>query len=83
MKKLKYWFSIVIIVVFFLKFFIGIYQHDEFSEHHIFFKHRPIWKSYFWSPIGMSDKNLDALPQNLYREELYFNEFIRDQGLSR
>ncbi|MBB4804470.1 hypothetical protein HNP37_004562 [Flavobacterium nitrogenifigens] len=66
-----------------IRFFCGVYHHDEFPEEHFFIKHRPIWKWTFYSPIKMSDTKIEELSKEEQIEQKYFNEFIRDQGLSR
>jgi hypothetical protein len=63
--------------------YTGIYIHNEFGDAHFFVKHRPIWKWKFRSPIGMSDLKLSDLNEKEKKEELYFEEFITNQGLSR
>jgi hypothetical protein len=42
-------FAAVLIV----RLFLGVYEHDEFAESHLFVKHRPTWKWKFYSPQGM------------------------------
>ncbi|SFT89924.1 hypothetical protein SAMN05216474_3036 [Lishizhenia tianjinensis] len=66
-----------------IRLFFGVYTHDEFGEKHLFIKHRPHWKWSFYSPIGMSDKKLENLDEERKYEQLMFNEFVREQGLSR
>lgn len=63
--------------------FCGVYIHDEFSERNLFIKHRPIWKWKFYSPIGQSNTNIEKLSKEEQIEQKYFNEFVKDQGLSR
>jgi hypothetical protein len=76
--------AILIFTIFFtIRFFCGIYIQDEFGEKHIFIKHRPSWKWVFYSPIGMSDNKIEELSQEEQTEQKYFNEFVKDQGLSR
>lgn len=58
------------------KFWIGIYEHDEFTGYNIFFKHRPIWKTFFYSPRGMSDLKLFQMSSEKQKEQLLFDEFI-------
>ncbi|MTH16442.1 hypothetical protein [Flavobacterium sp. LC2016-01] len=70
-------------VVLTVRFFCGVYEHDEFAETNFFIKHRPTWKWKFYSPIGMSDKKIEKLSKEEQTEQKYFNEFVRDQGLSR
>ena len=66
-----------------IRLFCGVYIHDEFLERHFFIKHRPTWKWTFYSPLGMSDNKIEDLSKEKQTEEKYFNEFVRDQGLSR
>ncbi|MEN2400790.1 hypothetical protein GKZ90_0013470 [Flavobacterium sp. MC2016-06] len=66
-----------------IRLFCGVYIHDEFGETHFFIKHRPVWKWEFYSPLGMSDTGIEELPGDEQIEQKYFNEFVRDQGLSR
>ncbi|WP_269234963.1 hypothetical protein [Flavobacterium flavigenum] len=65
-----------------IRFFSGVYQHDEFGENHFFIKHRPIWKWYFYSPQGMSDLKFENLSKEKQTEQKYFNEYIKDRSLS-
>lgn len=58
------------------KFSVGIYEDDEFPETHLFIKHRPIWKTFFYSPRGMSDKKLTQMTKEDQKEQLLFDEFI-------
>lgn len=61
----------------------GVYIHDEFGEKHFFIKHRPIWKWKFYSPLGQSDLKIEELTSDEQIEQKYFDEFVRDQNLSR
>jgi hypothetical protein len=70
-------------IVLTIRLFCGVYIHDEFLERHFFIKHRPSWKWTFYSPLGMSDKKIEQLSEENQAEQKYFNEFVRDQGLSR
>ncbi len=65
-----------LILIILIKFWIGVYQHDEFDEKGIFIKHRPIWKTYFYSPRGMSDLKLSDMNHKEREEQLLFDEFI-------
>lgn len=65
------------------KFWLGVYEHDEFSSKHLFIKHRAIWKSYFYSPIGMSDSLLPNFPSEKQKEQMLFDEFVSSKGHSR
>lgn len=65
-----------------IRFFCGVYRHDEFGENHFFIKHIPIWKWYFYSPQGMSDLKFEDLSKEKQIEQKYFNEYIKDRNLS-
>ncbi|MBC3848006.1 hypothetical protein H8K90_16545 [Winogradskyella echinorum] len=82
MKKFQ---LIVIVLIFAIiaKFWIGIYEHDEFGSKHFFIKHRAIWKSYFYSPIGMSDSLLSQFPSEEQKEQMLFEEFVSSKGHSK
>lgn len=58
------------------KFWIGIYEDDEFLRKSIFIKHRPVWKTFFYSPRGMSDRKLSEMTKEQQKEQKYFDEFI-------
>ncbi|GAA3508311.1 hypothetical protein GCM10022393_19100 [Aquimarina addita] len=68
--------ALTIVFLIFTKFWVGLYEHDEFFSTHIFIKHRPIWKTYFYSPRGMSDRKLLDMPENMQVEQQLFDEFI-------
>jgi len=76
--------AIVLIITFGIvaRFWIGIYEHNEFSSTHIFLKHRPIWKWCFYSPIGMGELDKLTTPEQRNEQRL-FDEFITQKGLSR
>jgi hypothetical protein len=61
----------------------GVYLHDEFAETHLFLKHRPTWKWKFYSPVGMSNLTIDDLTVAQREEQLYFNEFVSNRGMSK
>ena len=65
------------------KLWFGIYTHDEFGEKSIFIKHRPIWKTFFYSPRGMSDLIISEMSTEKQNEQILFDEFISNQGLSK
>jgi len=73
---------LIIVIGIVTRFWLGIYEHNEFYSSHIFIKHRPIWKWKFYSPIGMGELDKLTTPEkrNEYR---LFNEFIIQKGLSR
>ncbi|MNF89356.1 hypothetical protein D3C87_1296570 [compost metagenome] len=83
MKKIIAIGIFIFAIVFTIRLFCGIYIHDEFGERHFFIKHRPTWKWEFYSPLGMSDNKIEELSEENQIEQKYFNEFVRDQGLSR
>ena len=74
--------TIIISVILLIRFFCGVYIHDEFGEKHLFLKHRPIWKWKFYSPIGMSDLKMEELSKENQLEQNYFNAFVSKRGLS-
>lgn len=56
--------------------YVGVFEHDEFSYHVLFPKHRASLQFYFYSPTGMSDLQLSNLSPQLQKEELAFDEFV-------
>lgn len=66
-----------------IRFFCGVYIHDEFAEKHFFIKHKPTWKWKFYSPQGMSDIKFEELSPDKQVEQTYFNEYVSKQGLSQ
>lgn len=74
---------IIIFAGIFIRLFAGVYIHDEFGETHFFIKHRPIWKWIFRSPVGLSDLKIEDLTKDDQKEQILFDEFIRERGLSR
>ena len=58
------------------KFWIGIYTHDEFGGKNIFIKYRPIWKTFFYSPRGMSDFKITEMSAEKQKEQILFDEFV-------
>lgn len=83
MKKFFFVVFLVTIISLLLRFYFGVYEHDEFTEKNFFIKHRPTWKWYFYSPIRMSDVKFESLSKENQIEQKYFDEFITNQGLSR
>jgi len=67
---------IVIGILILIKFWFGFYEHDEFGGSRLFIKHRPIWKTYFYSPRGMSDLQLHDMSKERQYEQKLFDEFI-------
>nr|WP_321230468.1 hypothetical protein [uncultured Psychroserpens sp.] len=74
---------LIITVTLLGKFWIGIYEHDEFKQEDIFFKHRAIWKTYFYSPRGMSDLKLSQMTPDKQIEQKLFDEFIIEHHFSK
>lgn len=83
MKKIILVLLFIFSVAIGIRFWFGVYIHDEFGDTELFMKHRPIWKWKFYSPINMSDLKLEDLSKEKREEQLLFNEFITNQGLSR
>ncbi len=81
-KKLLLGFTVVLVGLL-LRLYCGIYVHDEFAKENFFIKYRPTWKWKFYSPIGQSDLKLKDLTTEKQIEQKYFDEFVRDQGLSK
>ena len=73
--------SLITLAILFRLFF-GIYVDDEFGEKSLFIKHRPTWKWKFYSPLGMSDMNINDLTKVSQDEEKYYDEFIRQNLLN-
>lgn len=82
MKKIISIGIFIFAIVFTIRLFCGIYIHDEFGERHFFIKHRPTWKWILYSPLGMSDNKIEELSEENQIEQKYFNEYIKDRGLS-
>lgn len=76
MKKVIKLSGIILGVLIFSKFWVGIYADDEFPESYFFIKHRPIWKTYFYSPRGMSDLKLSEMSEERQKEQLLYDEFV-------
>jgi hypothetical protein len=63
--------------------FLGIYHGREFTDKHLFLKHRPTFKFNFYSPLGESDgtlKTLNALNPKLGYEEMKYQEYVEIGG---
>jgi len=75
-NKKKHILFMTVISFLILKFWVGIYEHDEFFHKSIFMKHRPIWKTFFYSPTGMGEYKLDEMSNDERKEQEYFDEFI-------
>lgn len=73
----------MVVTLVFIRLSTGAYVHDEFGGTHFFIKHRPIWKWRFYSPRGMSDLTLEEMGEERRREQLLFDEFVLEQGMSR
>lgn len=68
--------SLTIGILVVLKFWVGIYEDGEWDDKYLFIKHRPIWKTYFYSPRGMSDLRLSEMNGDKQKEQLLYDEFI-------
>ena len=68
--------STFILLVIFTKLWVGVYEHDEFSHRIIFIKHRPVWKTFFYSPRGMSDLKISEMSAEKQFEQKLFDEFV-------
>jgi hypothetical protein len=83
MKKLIPAITSISIIGLMIRLWTGVYPHDEFAETHFFIKHRPTCKWTFYSPIGMSDNQLNNLTEERRVEQLLFEEFISSKGMSK
>lgn len=61
--------------------FTGIYKDDEFYEAALFTKRSPSPKAVFYSPIGMSDKDIGQLSPNKQAEENAFREQVLEANV--
>ena len=61
--------------------FLGIKVDDEFTDHNLFFKHKPSFQMYFKSPLGMQDMP-ENYPEELRAEERIYNQFVREKRWS-
>lgn len=80
MKARLFKLAVVALILICTKLWVGVYEHDEFGTNHVFIKHRPIWKTHFYSPIGMSEMILINLPSEKQIEQLLFEEFVSSKG---
>ena len=55
---------------------IGIVKDPEFSENGLFVKHAPTFKVIFYTPLGMSDKTIEDLPNEEKQEELDYQKYV-------
>ena len=61
--------------------FVGVYEEREWGELHIFLKHRPCMKVFFYSPLGEADRSRvpgreGYLTPDQEREEMLYVEFV-------
>lgn len=80
-KKKKIAFSVIIVLII-LKLFGGIYEDDEFEEKYFFIKNKPSFKTYFYSPRGMSDMTIEQMSENQKNEQMLYDEFVYNRLLS-
>ncbi len=59
--------------------FAGFFRDEEFYESHIFFKYKPTFKVFFYSPIGESDVSMKELSKEQQKEQIAFEEFVLKQ----
>ena len=64
-----------IVLIIFLRFWVGVYADAEIGEKWLFIKYKPTWKWYFYSPLGMSDKTITDLNPVLQKEEILFQKY--------
>lgn len=81
MKRKILFATVFVLTLITLKFWTGIYDHDEFNSKHIFFKHRPIWQTKFYAPRGMSDLKISDMAPNKQKEQILFDEFVLEQRI--
>ncbi|PZP43922.1 MAG: hypothetical protein DI598_15160 [Pseudopedobacter saltans] len=74
--KLKLLIFTLFISAIIIRFFCGIYVHDEFAETNFFIKYKPTWKWKFYSPRGMSDLKFEEMSAEQKTEQKYWEEFI-------
>lgn len=72
---------LVLGILIFTKYWIGIYTHDEFGGKNLFIKHRPIWKTFFNSPRGMTDLKLSEMSTEKQTEQRLYDEFVLDNQI--
>ena len=60
--------------------FVGLFRDDEFYEPELFIKHRPTFKTNFYSPTGMSDLTVNDLTADKQVEEIAFMEFVDNRN---
>lgn len=83
MKRIVLVILLILSIAIGIRFWFGVYIHDEFGDTEIFIKHKPTWKWKFYSPINMSDLKLEDLSKDKKEEQQLFDEFVRNQGLSQ
>jgi len=75
-KKHKLTLVIGLLLCITIRFFCGVFEHDEFGDDVYFIKHKPTWKWRFRSPQGMSDLKIDQMTPAQQEEQLLFDEFV-------
>lgn len=76
MDKKKKNIFLLLLVLIIVKLFIGIFEDDEFNERYLFIKHKPTFKTYFYSPRGMSDKDSNQMNENEKKEQNMYDEYV-------
>lgn len=74
--KIKFLVIIALVVCFTVRFFCGVFEHDEFDEDVYFIKHKPTWKWRFYSPRGMSDLEFNQMTDEQRYEQTMFDEYV-------
>ncbi|AQY20977.1 hypothetical protein [Riemerella anatipestifer] len=78
-RKIKFLAIIGLVFCFVVRFFCGVYEHDEFAENYYFIKHKPTWKWRFYSPRGMSDLELNQMTNEQKYEQKMFDEYVENR----
>lgn len=81
-NKRKIYFILFLIILSIGRFFSGIYEDDEFNEKYFFIKSSPTWKWYFYSPRGMSDKELEDMMPDERDEQVMYEKFVPNRLFS-
>lgn len=73
-NKIKIFAIFAILII--AKLWVGINTHDEFGGKNLFIKHRPIWRTFFYSPRGMSDMKVFEMSEEQQKDQSLYDEFI-------
>ena len=75
-RKIKFLVIINLVLCFAVRFFCGVFEHDEFDEDIYFIKYKPTWKWRFYSPRGMSDLELNQMTNEQKYEQKMFDKYV-------